>query len=550
MKRTLVGVVVLLLPGLAAGKGVVVSVSPPASTVGQAILAKGGTAVDAAVAVGFALAVTWPEAGNIGGGGFMLVRPAGPTSAPVLIDFRETAPAAAKQDLFVKHGRKPYLTVGVPGSVAGLVLAHGKFGKLPWKDLVAPAVTLAEEGFVIDGALAGSLHRALAGGKDFAELNRVYGKPGGGRWQSGDRLVQKELGRTLRRIAEKGVDGFYRGETAELLAREMKAGGGLITTADLAGYRAKERQPSHGTYRGHDVYCPPVPSSGACLVLMLHALETFDLKKEGRYSARTLHLMTEVMRRAYADRARYLGDPDFVKVPDRLVLKEYARKLAASIDATKATPSAAVARDIKLTPEKESTTHYSIVDAAGMAVSTTTTLEASFGSKVVVRGAGFLLNNEMTDFNPRPGVTTRTGLIGTAANLIAPGKRMLSSMTPTIVVKDGKVVLITGSPGGRTIVNTVLEVVLNVLEFDMPLRQAVDAARMHHQWFPDRLQVEERLMTEHPKAIEALREMGHRVMKVRWQGDAHSIGLDGKSGRYVGAQDRRRAGRPARFSSD
>jgi gamma-glutamyltranspeptidase / glutathione hydrolase len=529
----------------AGDKGVVVSVSPPASRAGEAVLAGGGNAVDAAVAVGFALAVTWPEAGNIGGGGFMLVRPAGARAEPVVFDYRETAPALARKDLFVKHGRKPYLTVGVPGSVAGLGLAHGKFGKLPWKEVVAPAVKLAEEGFVIDEALARSLNRALAKSKDFPELVRVFGQAGG-KWRAGDRLVQKDLARTLRRLAEKGAADFYQGETATLIDKEMRAGGGLVTKADLAGYTAKVRKPVHGTYRGYDVYVPPPPSSGGiCLVEMLNILETFDLKKGGRYSPRTLHLMAEAMRRAYCDRARYLGDQDFVKVPVQLTSKEYARKLARGIDPARATPSEDLARDVPLAEEKKHTTHYSVTDAAGMAVSTTTTLEEAFGSKVVVRGAGFLLNNEMTDFNTRPGVTTRSGLIGTAPNQIEPGKRMLSSMTPTIVVKGGRPVLVTGSPGGRTIINTVLGVVLNVVEFGLPLREAVEAPRMHQQWFPDRIDLEPAFFEKYAGALEQLRKMGHRLRRVRDQGDAHSIWLDPRTGRYEGVADPRRAGHGA-----
>jgi gamma-glutamyltranspeptidase/glutathione hydrolase len=543
MKRLALLVFLILAAVARAGdRGVVVSVSPPATRAGEAVLAKGGNAADAAVAVGFALAVTWPEAGNIGGGGFMLVRPAGEKSEPVVLDYRETAPALAARDLFVKHGKKPYLTVGVPGSVAGLALAHARFGKLPWKNLVAPAVGLAEEGFVIDAALARSLNRALARGKDFPELLRVFGKPAG-KWQAGDRLVQKDLARTLARIAERGADGFYKGETAELFDKEMKAGGGLVTKADLAGYAAKERRPVHGTYRGCDVYAPPPPSSGGIgLVEMLNILENFDLKKGGRYSATTLHLMAEAMRRAYCDRARYLGDGDFVKVPAHLTSKGYARKLAGGIDPKKATPSDELAKDVPLAEEKAHTTHYSVLDGAGMAVSTTTTLEAAFGSKVVVRGAGFLLNNEMTDFNTRPGVTTRSGLIGTAPNQIEPGKRMLSSMTPTIVVRGGKPVLVTGSPGGRTIINTVLCVVLNVVEFELPLRDAVQAPRMHQQWFPDRIDLEPGYFARHAGALKELEKMGHRLRRVRDQGDAHSIWLDPKTGRYEGVADPRRAG--------
>ncbi len=535
----------LLLPLAAPAQGVVVSVSPPATRVGEAVLAGGGNAVDAAVAVGFALAVTWPEAGNIGGGGFMIVREPAAASEPVVFDYREVAPAAATADLFVKHGRKPHLTVGVPGSVAGLASAHAKYGKLPWKDLVLPAVRLAEDGFAIDDWLARSLNAALRRGKAFAELQRVYGKKGG-RWAAGDRLVLPELAKTLRLIAEKGPAGFYQGETAERLVKEMTAGGGLITRDDLAKYAVKVRKPVHGTYRGYDVYAPPPPSSGGiCLVEMLNILETVDLRRHGRFSAPTLHLLAETMRRVYCDRARHLGDADFVKIPDYLTAKDYSRKLAKSIDPAKATKSETLAPDIPLADEKKSTTHYSVVDGSGMAVSTTTTLEDSFGSKVVVRGAGFLLNNEMTDFNQRPGVTTRGGAIGTEPNQIAPGKRMLSSMTPTLVVKGGKVVLVTGSPGGRTIINTVLCVVVNVLDYGMPLQEAVDAPRLHQQWFPDQIQLEARGYDKHADAVRALEKMGHRVTRVRAQGDAHSVWLNPKTGRYEGATDPRRAGRPA-----
>lgn len=529
-----------------AANGIVVTVSPPATRVGEQVLAEGGNAVDAAVAVGFALAVTWPEAGNIGGGGFMLVRPAGKDGEPTVFDYRETAPAAATRDLFVKHGKKPHLTVGVPGSVAGLAMAHGKFGKRPWKSLVEPAVRLAEQGVVVDDALANSLNAAMRQSKEFPELRRVFGKEGG--WKPGDRLVQKDLAQTLRRIAERGAAGFYQGETAELLEKEMKAGGGLITKTDLAGYRPRQRVPLRGSFRGYDIHVPPPPSSGGiCLIQMLNILENFDLKKQGRYAAETMHLLTEAMRRAYHDRAAHLGDTDFVKIPAHLTSKEYAKNLAAGINRKRATSSAELAGEIRLSDEKPNTTHYSVHDAGGMAVSTTTTLENSFGAKIVVRGAGFLLNNEMTDFNPQPGVTTRGGQIGTAANEIAPGKRMLSSMTPTIVTRNGEVVLITGSPGGRTIINTVLQVVLNVIEFEMPLAEAVRAPRMHHQWFPDRVQFEARTWEHHGAALTSFEKLGHRVLKVRSQGDAHSIWRNPRTGAYEGVVDPRRAGRPASF---
>jgi gamma-glutamyltranspeptidase/glutathione hydrolase len=377
------------------------------------------------------------------------------------------------------------------------------------------------------------------------ELARVFGKgKGKGRWQAGDRLVQKDLAATLRRIAEDGPDAFYSGFLADLFTAEMKRGGGLITKEDLAGYRAKVRRPIHGTYRSYDVYGPPPPSSGGtCLVEMLNILENFDLKKEGRWSARTLHLMIESMRRAYLDRARYLGDPDFVRIPERLTMKEYAKKLARAIPPDKATPSAELAKDIPLAGEGSETTHFSAVDKDGMAVANTYTLEAAFGSRVVVRGAGFVLNNEMDDFNPRPGLTDRRGRIGTTANEIAPGKRMLSSQTPVIVTRNGKVFLVTGSPGGRTIINTVLCVLLNVLEFDMPLREAVDAPRLHHQWLPDLVRVEAGLLRDHGEALDRLRTLGHRIdRKASRQGDAHSIRVDPRTGRREGIADRHRAG--------
>jgi gamma-glutamyltranspeptidase/glutathione hydrolase len=520
-------------------EGMVVSVSAPASAIGVDILRRGGNAVDAAVATAFALAVTWPEAGNIGGGGFMLISPPSPAE-PVVIDYRETAPAAATRTMFAEKPPSPYALVGVPGTVRGLALAHARFGNLPWKDLVLPAVRLAEDGVPVNGPLADSLRRGLRRAEAFPEFRRVYGKEGG-QWQTGDRLVQKDLARTLCRIAEEGPHTFYSGSIAESLVLEMNSGKGLITTADLAGYRAKVRKPIHGTYRGFDVYGPPPPSSGGIgVVEMLNILENFDLRKEGRWSPRTLHLMIEAMRRAYRDRARHLGDPGFVSIPADLTTKEYAKKLAATIDPNRATPSADLAGDIPLADEGSQTTHFSVLDRDGMAVSNTFTLEESFGSMVVVRGAGFLLNNEMGDFNPKPGVTNRRGRIGTPANEVAPGKRMLSSMTPVVIRRGGKVVLITGSPGGRTILNTVLEVVVNVLEFDMSLREAVDAPRLHHAWLPDVVMVEPRMLKEHAVALEQLRRMGHAVEPWKEQeGDAHSIRVDPRTGFYQGVADRR-----------
>jgi gamma-glutamyltranspeptidase/glutathione hydrolase len=526
--------------------GLVVSVSDPASAVGVDILKKGGNAVDAAVATAFALAVTYPAAGNLGGGGFMMVYPGG-KAEPIVIEYRETAPGAATKTMYTRgeswYGHR---AVGVPGTVQGMGQAHQKFGKLPWKDVVLPAVKLADEGFPVSASLATSLNGLVAGSQDFPELRRVFGRQwGSADWREGDRLVQKELAHTLRLIAAQGPDAFYRGEIADQIAAEMKAGGGLITKADLAAYRANARAPIRGTYRGYEIYGPPPPSSGGtCLVEMLNILENFDLRKQGRWSAATLHVMVEAMRRAYCDRARYLGDSDFVRIPPHLTSKEYARGLAHAIDPHRATRSEDLARDIPLAGEGDSTTHFSVIDQEGMAVANTYTLERSYGSRVVVRGAGFLLNNEMMDFNWYPGVTTRTGTIGTEPNQIAPHKRMLSSQTPTIVARNGKPVLITGSPGSRTIINTVLCVVVNVVDFDMDIRSAVDAPRLHHAWFPDAVSFEG--ARQHAAAVDQLRRMGHTVNAAR-QGDAHSIWIDPKTGLYHGAEDRRIAGKAAGY---
>lgn len=520
--------------------GMVVCVSPPAADVGAAILTKGGNAVDAAVAVAFTEAVTWPEAGNIGGGGFMMV--AAPGKPPTCFDYRETAPAAATKDMFA-DGKTTWLdhkAAGVPGTVRGLAAAHRKFGTLPWKDVVMPAVDLAEKGFVVNAVLARGLNRVVTDPKTTnAEFKRVYGAK---TWKAGDVLVLTDLGRTLRLVAEKGPDAFYTGELATLVEKEMKAGGGIMTAADLAAYKPVEREAVHVTYRGYDVYGPPPPSSGGIAVAQaLNILETFDLKKHGRWSVETNHLLVEAMKRAFADRARHLGDPAFTTIPPHLTTKAYAKKLAAGIDMAKATPSATLAPEIPLDKEGDSTTHFSVIDKDGMAVSNTYTLENSYGNRVVVRGAGYILNNEMTDFNPRPGFTSsKTGAIGTPPNQVAPGKRMLSSMTPVIVMKDGKPVLVTGSPGGRTIINTVLCIVVNVLDFDMPIRDAVDAPRTHHQWFPDAVRFEG--VKQHPELVAKLKALGHTVTDHR-QGDGHSIWIDPKTGVRFGAADKRLDGK-------
>ncbi len=530
-------------------QGVVVSVAADGSHTGLAILKEGGNAVDAAVGTAFALAVVHPAAGNIGGGGFMVIHPA--QGECTVIDYRETAPAAATKDMYLQDANSfSPRAVGVPGTVRGLALAHQRFGKLPWKTVIAPAVKLAQDGFVLDKHHAGSLNSVLTAGKNMPEFQRVFSKPGGGKWNTGDKLVQPDLAKTLNIIAEQGVNGFYQGPIADMLVAEMKIGGGLITKDDLAKYQALERKPAHGTYRGYDVYGPPPPSSGGiCLVEMLNILENFDLKKNPRLDPATLHLMIEAMRRAYSDRARFLGDPDFTRIPEYqipefMTEKNYAKKLAQGIDLKHATRSIDLAKDVELPVEGDSTTHFSIIDKDGMAVSNTYTLEESYGARIVVKGAGFLLNNEMFDFNWRPGVTNTKGVIGTPANQIAPGKRMLSSMTPTILAKNGKVFLVTGSPGGRTIINTVLNVVVSVVDYDMPIQEAVDLPRLHQQWFPDEVRFEN--ISAYPQTVAALKATGHQVLNTR-QGDAHSILVDQRTGAYIGAADKRLSGKMAGY---
>lgn len=529
------------VPVVEGRRGMVVSVNPEASDVGLAVLQQGGNAVDATVAVALALQVTFPEAGNIGGGGFAMILP-GPGQDPVCVEYRETSPSVCKADTFLHEtSQNGVKTAGVPGTVRGLALAHSKFGSKPWRELVQPAVKLAREGFLIDAVLANglnSMNRATA--REFPEFARVYGAPLGAAWKAGDRLVQPDLARTLQVLADEGPDAFYKGSIAQQIVAEMQASGGFITLDDLANYEAHVRPPIHGTYRGYDVFGPPPPSSGGTVVVeTLNILENFDLTGHPRYSAESLHLIIEATKRAYCDRARYIGDPKFTKIPAELTQKDYAKKLANSISKSKATPSEQLASEVPLATESESTTHFSIVDGQGMAVANTYTLQNSYGSRVVVRGAGFLLNNEMTDFNWKPGQTSRSGRIGTAANVIAPGKRMLSSQSPTLVLKSGKLALVTGSPGGRTIPNTVLSIALGVTEYGLDVRSAVDAPRWHHQWFPDRVQFEKAEVPEFNAMLLQLKSMGHEVvLKNTTQGDGHSITLT--DGLLRGAADYRR----------
>jgi gamma-glutamyltranspeptidase/glutathione hydrolase len=522
--------------------GMVVSASRMASNVGAGVLAAGGNAVDAAVATGLALAVTHPTAGNIGGGGFMVVR--FPDGRATTIDFRERAPAAANPDMwldengdysFEKH-HSSHLAVGVPGTVAGFAMAHAKYGSREWSEIVAPAVGLASDGFALPAAVAASLEGAMRRFQQYPASVAQFSKDGEP-YLAGERFKQPDLARSLERIASHGRDGFYKGETARLIAEEMIHGGGIVTEEDLADYEAIEREPVRGTYKGYEIIGMPPPSSGGiAMVEMLNILEGFDLASMGHNSPEYVHHLAEAMRRAYLDRARYVADPAFAEVPiDWLTSKAYADELREGIDSRRASPSDSA--DVALTQESPETTHYSVVDKDGMAVSVTYTLEFGYGSGIVAAGAGFLLNNEMGDFNANPGVTTSQGLIGTEPNLTRPGQRMLSSMSPSIIAKEGGLVAVIGSPGGRTIINSVMQVFLNLAEFGMDPQEAVNVQRFHHQWLPNRIRMEEKGLSETDVAV--LEAMGHTINVTGRQGSTQVIVIDPETGERVGAADPR-----------
>jgi gamma-glutamyltranspeptidase/glutathione hydrolase len=533
--------------------GMVVSVDEYASRIGIDILKKGGNAVDAAVAVGFALAVTFPPAGNIGGGGFMIIRfPDG--RAPVALDFRERAPGKAAADMYLdeKGGYVKdrslfgYLAVGVPGTVKGFELAIERYGSLEWKDVVAPAIELAENGFKLTDRMAKGINYAR---KNFPhrteEFVKIFTKKDDTDFIGGDLFTNTELALSLKLIALNGSDAFYRGRIAEKIVEDMEQNDGLITKEDLERYSAIERTPISGFYRGFEIISMPPPSSGGTiLVEMLNILEGFDLGQMERFAPKTLHLIAETMKFAYLDRAKYMGDSDFGDIPvDRLISKSHAADIRKKMHPERSIPSSDLGRAILTQEEAKETTHYSVIDKDGVAVATTYTLNGGFGAGVVVPGTGILLNNEMADFNMVPGYTDSEGLIGTKPNLIEPHKRMLSSMTPTVILKEDKVYLITGSPGGRTIINTVLNVVINVLDFKMDIQKAVDTARMDHEWMPDVLNIERKGIPE--DVIQALHDMGHTFGKnsrIWRQGDAHSIFVDPQTGIYYGAADSRSQG--------
>ena len=524
--------------------GIVSSVSRLASEAGVEALKQGGNAIDAAVATAFVLAVTWPSAGNIGGGGFLVYH--GEDGDATTYDFREKAPLAATERMYLgldgtvvnNSNHIGILAVGVPGTVAGLYKAHQDRGSLPWADLLAPAVQLASEGIPITYALQSGFSRNRRRFAGYPASAAKFSRQDGSPYELGDTWVQPDLAHTLELIQEQGRDGFYRGENAQRLAEFMAANGGIITTQDLAKYEAIEREPIRGSYRGYDIVSMPPPSSGGgVLVEMLNILEGFDLKAMGHNSAQYLHVVTESMRRAYADRAEFLGDPDFNEgMPlARLMDKDYAAKLRETIDMNRKSES---------NPEKfaniyesEETTHFSIVDKDGNMVSMTYTLEFGYGSGIVVAGGGYLLNNEMGDFNAVPGVTNTRGLIGTAPNLVAPEKRMLSSMTPTIVAQDGKPVFAVGSPGGKTIINTTLQLILNVIDHGFNIAESVEAGRIHHQWLPDVTSMETHSLS--PDTIRLYEAKGHRFMERGAQGAAMAVFHDRENSLFLGSSDSR-----------
>jgi gamma-glutamyltranspeptidase/glutathione hydrolase len=525
-----------------ASNGMVVSANAIASRAGAQVLQAGGNAVDAAIATGFALAVVHPTAGNIGGGGFMVIRfPDGETAA---LDFREKAPLAADPEMFLDENgeyssqihHRSHLAVGVPGTVAGFALAHEKYGSTDWARLVNPAVAFAADGIELSESLAGSLRGTLRSMESYPASMAKFSKDGEP-YAAGELWQQPDLARTLERIRDQGRDGFYLGETARLIAEEMERGGGIITEEDLALYQVRERTTIRGTYKGYDIISMPPPSSGGtALIEMLNILEGYDLPSMGHNSPAYVHHLAEAMRRAYRDRARYLADSDFVDPPlEELTSKSYAEALRGEIKSDRASVSAT--SDVALPDESPETTHYSVVDGNGMSVSVTYTLEAGYGSKIVVPGGGFLLNNEMGDFNGAPGLTDDRGLIGTEPNLARPEQRMLSSMTPTILAKDGELVGVVGSPGGRTIINSVLQVVLNVIDFRMSMPDAVAAKRFHHQWLPDAIQMEGDMVTL--ADLEVLQAMGHTVRMSGSQGRTHCIMWDPATGLLTGAPDPR-----------
>ncbi len=533
---------------IVAKKGMVVAQEKVAAQVGTSILKAGGNAVDASVAVAFALAVTLPRAGNLGGGGFMIVHDVekGTTDA---IDYREMAPKAAFKDMYLDEAGEPVknrsrfhgLAIGVPGTVAGMALALERNGTMTMAQVIGPAIKLARDGIVVTQSLSDGLKSAQERLKRWPQTAKVFYKEDGSFYEVGDIFKQPDLAATLQSISDHGVDGFYKGDVAEKIAAGVQAADGVITVGDMALYKSVVRDTSTGTYRGYDIHSMPPPSSGGThIVQILNTLEGYPIGKMGHNSASTIHLMAEAMKQAYADRATYLGDPDFVDVPvQELTDKTYANDIRAKIDMGRARPAELVKANILTPYESNETTHFSVVDRFGNAVSNTYTINFSFGSGIVAEGTGVLMNNEMDDFSAKSGVANAYGLIGGDANAVEAGKRPLSSMSPTIVMKDGKVFLVTGSPGGSRIITTTLQILMNVIDHGMNIAEATYAPRIHHQWLPDELRVEEGISAD-TKGI--LHAKGHDVVVKRTMGSTQSIMIDGESGVLLGATDPRRPG--------
>ena len=536
-----------------ANQGMFVGSEPIASEIALEVLKNGGNAIDAAVTAGFVMAVTFPRAGNIGGGGFMLVYLAKEKKV-VAIDYREKAPRSATKNMFLDdlgnvdstRSRFSHLSAGVPGTVAGLALALKKYGTLSLSQALAPAIKLAEKGMLVDEDFSDSLKQRAKSLKKWKASKKIFFGSNDKVPEPGERFFQKDLANTLQDISDHGVNSFYKGKTAKLITREMKKHGGLINARDLAEYRPTIRKPVSGMYRGFEIFSMSPPSSGGVhIIQILNILEGFNIKEKGHNSAATIHLMVEAMKRAYADRSKYLGDTDFVQVPLKgLTSKKYAAALGTDIRKG-ITMSPKISPGEPVIYESPETTHFSVVDRFGNAVSNTYTLNFSFGSGIVVDGAGFLLNNEMDDFSAKPGVPNAYGLIGGAANAIEPEKRMLSSMSPTIVIKENKPLLVTGSPGGSRIITTVLQVIMNVIDHQMNIQEAVNAPRIHHQWFPDEIRVEKGINKD---TFNLLQKMGYQIAEKNSMGAAASILIDSKNRQLHGAADPRRRGKAMGYS--
>ncbi|EAH9542474.1 TPA: gamma-glutamyltransferase [Campylobacter jejuni] len=527
------------------GTGLVLSSHELANKIGKEVLDKGGNAIDAAIAVGYALAVVHPAAGNIGGGGFAVIHLA--NGENTTLDFREMAPLKASRDMYLDSKGEiikdastiGYLAAGVPGTVKGMSAMLDRYGTMKLKDLMAPAIKLAEKGYLINDRQEQTMLEAKDMFKEFPSSSKYFLKKDGSTYKSGDLFVQKDLAKTLKLIAKEGPDAFYKGKIADLIAADMAKNKGIITKEDLAQYQAIWRKPVEGTYRGYDIISMSPPSSGGAHIIILNIMENANIENLGFASSKTLHIMAEAMRQAYADRSEYMGDPDFVKIPlDKLTSKEYAKEIYAKIPKDKALPSSKVKPGLGQIHEGHNTTHYSVLDSKGNAVSITYTINASYGSGATVEGAGFLLNDEMDDFSIKPGVPNLYGLVGGEANAIEPKKRPLSSMSPTIILKDGKVFMVVGSPGGSRIITTVLQVISNVIDHKMDISTAVESPRFHMQWLPDEIRTEPFGIIKDVQ--NNLEKMGYKITKEPYMGDVNAIMVDPKTGKIIGSMDTRK----------